>query len=107
MKRSLEDINRWQTALENAFRGPRGLVGERLCALQDAERRAQDTGIKEFSGFVTTADACFDFAIQSLDLLASPPGVYHLIRTPVLVASVSRMRASYVLFWMGYYFDAA
>lgn len=107
MARSPDEIARWQSELSDAFRGPRGLVGERLCILQNAERHTQTQGIGEFKGFVVAADACIDFAIESLDILARPPGVYHIVRVPLLIASVSRLRSSYILFWMGYYFDAA
>ena len=107
MSKSSDNIARWQKELEDAFRGPRGLVGERLCRLQDAERQTQSDGIARYNGYATVGDAFFDFAIQTLDFLANPVGVYHILRVPLFVSSISRLRASYVLFWMGYYFDAA
>jgi hypothetical protein len=107
MSRSPEDIARWQTELGNAFRGPRGLVGERLIGLQNAEKETQTEGIANYKGYVTAGDAFFDFAIQTLDILSRPVRVYHMMRVPLFVCSVSRLRSSYVLFWMGYYFDAA
>ena len=36
MKRSPEEIASWQRELDDAFRGPGGLVGERLIRLQQA-----------------------------------------------------------------------
>lgn len=107
MTHAPKNVDEWQRGLYEAFRGPSGLVGERLVSLQNAEQITQRQGITEFAGFATVADACFDFAIDCLDILANPPGVYHILRTPLIVASIARLRSSYVLFWMGYYFDAA
>jgi len=107
MNHSPEEIANWQKELGDAFRGPSGLVGERLIRLQEVERDTQTSGIANYKGYVTVGDSFFDFAIQSLDILSKPAHVYHIIRVPLLVSSISRMRSSYVLFWMGYYFDAS
>lgn len=107
MARTAEEISQWQSRLKETFRGPTGLVGDRLFAFDEAELAAQRQGIAEFKGYVTLGDASFEFLIQSLEHLSRPTGVYHIVRVPVLVASVSRLRASYKLFWMGYFFDAA
>lgn len=106
MTRLPEENANWQKELADAFRGPGGLVGERLIRLQEAEREAQSTGVANYKGYVTAGDAFFDFAIQTLDILSKPVRVYHLTRIPLFVSSISRLRSSYVLFWMGYYFDA-
>jgi hypothetical protein len=107
MRQVSAEIVRWQTRLADTFRGPNGLIGERLCLLQEAERAAEREGLTNYGGYSIAADAFFDFAIQSLGFLAKPMGVYHIIRTPLLVATVSRLRSSYVLFWKGYWFDGA
>lgn len=107
MARSKEEIGRWQKELGDAFLGSTGLVGERLTRLQKAERETQTYGIVKYKGYVTAGDAFFDFAIQTLDILSKPERVYHMMRVPLFVSSISRMRSSYVIFWMGYYFDAA
>lgn len=102
-----EDFVRWQDELERTFRGPGGLVGERLIRFHEAEQNCQRTGVARYKRYVTVGDAFFDFAIQSLDILSKPIRVYHIVRVPLFVSSVSRLRSSYILFWMGYYFDAA
>ena len=90
MSGSKDQIAQWQRKLSDTFRGPGGRVGERLYRLQEAERIVQNTGIPEFSGYVTIGDAFFDFAIETLDTLSAPVRVYHASRTPLFVASVSR-----------------
>lgn len=101
-----DEIAAWQTRVEEAFRGPSGVIGERLLKVHAAEQRVEASAIAELKGFVTIGDALFDFALHSLDILSQPVRVYHLLRNPLFVACVSRLRASYKLFWMGYYFDA-
>jgi hypothetical protein len=107
MARSQEEIGCWQKELGDAFLGPSGLVDERIIRLQEAELKAKTEGIANYSGYVTAGDAFFDFAMQTLDILSRPVRMYHIVRVPLFVSSISRMRSSYVLFWMGYYFDAA
>lgn len=101
-----EDIAAWQHRIAETFRGPTGIVGERLCSVYSAERAAQQLAAQELQGLITIGDALLDFLFHSLDLLRRPVRVYHLLRTPLFVASTSRLRSSYNLFWLGYYFDA-
>lgn len=97
----------WQRQLERAFRGSDDKFAPWVRGIAQAEADIEDTGPQAFQGFRVVGEACLDFAIESLDVLAHPPGTYHILRTPLLVASVSRLRSSYVLFWKGYYFDSA
>lgn len=106
MKYTPEDIAAWQSNLAETFKGPKGIVGERLFSLQEAERLSQSQGISSSKGYAVLVDSFFDFSIQTIDILSRPILVYHLLRTPLIVSSISRLRSSYCLFWMGYYFDA-
>lgn len=106
MSRSKQEVAQSHIALQDAFRGTRGLVGERVLGLADSERRAQTDAISGWRGYAAFGDAFLDFALETVDILNGPVKVYHAIRVPLLVASISRFRASYVLFWMGYHFDA-
>lgn len=96
----------WARALDEHFRGPRGILGERLQLLIDAERVAEYEGIASCNQFAKFGDTFFDFTIQTLDLLALTNATDHQMRVPLLLSSVSRLRSSYILFWKGYYFDA-
>ncbi len=101
------DVDRSWEELKAAFRGPTGVNGERIFRLSQAEQECAEAGIHRFKNYAFLADAFFDFAVQSTDIVSVPMRVYHVLRIPLFVSSVSRLRSSYVVFWKGYFFDAA
>lgn len=62
-----DEIRQWQIKLSEAFKGPSGIIGERVRAISHAEKLHRRQSITCFNGFMTLLDAFQDFALQTVD----------------------------------------
>jgi hypothetical protein len=107
MGASQEEIEVWQRRIEAAFKGPDGLVGQRVLHLTDLQNRHCEDVIAHTRGFKVLMDAFQDFALQTIDEAQChepPPGP---MRYAFFVATLRRFIAALHLLFPGYYLDGA
>lgn len=108
MKRE-EIITKWQEKIEENFHGPKGIVGERLLNLMDIEDEVHSEIVNFYKGYVRLMDAFLDFYMESIDSLSSRKAndwsSKNVLITVFHIATFRRFRASYQLFWRGYFID--
>ena len=102
-----EQIAAWQRRIEETFRGPNGICGERALRLNEAERVHQREALGHTHGFMRLMDAFQDFAIQTIDESLTHTPTVHAFRLAFFIASLRRFHVGLNVFWQGYYFDAA
>ncbi|MBW2342791.1 MAG: hypothetical protein JRF53_02035 [Deltaproteobacteria bacterium] len=103
-----DSIAKWQRRIEQTFKGPNDIVGERVLNINAIENDLQTYMINKFTGYVTLMDSFFDFYSETLNNLTARKGVMEwpkdkLFITAILVPNFLRFRASYLLFWRGYF----
>ena len=104
-----EEVAAWQKRLEETFRGPTGIVGERLLKLEGVEHTLGTHLTSTFVGYLTLMDSFFDFYLESIHLTAarkkeSWPEITPFV-TATHITAFWRFRASYLIFWKGYFID--
>jgi len=116
-----KNVAKWQKRIEDTFFGPSGVVGESIFKLKQnedtLERRYvqnEDTLFnllfKDFRGYAYLMDAFFGFYADTFELIKKRqerkwPNKISLI-TGIHVPTFWRFRASYIIFWKGYFVDA-
>lgn len=92
------------------FKGNRGIVGERVLEIGKHEESIKENLVHAFGGFAHLLDPFLDFYLESLQLCASRSQQDWSWKSIVIismhVSSFWRFRASYIIFWSGYYADA-
>lgn len=103
-------VTKWQHRIEETFRGPSGIVGERLLKLKNVESQIFEYMLERFSGYVRLMDAFLDFYIETLQNVATRERSKWTTMISVLsgihIPTFWRFRASYLIFWDGYFIDA-
>lgn len=105
-----EEVAAWQERLEENFKGPSGVIGERLLKLQRIEQTLGAQLTSTFVGYLTLMDSFLDFYMESIELTAGKRKEQWPELTPFITAThittFWRFRASYLIFWSGYFIDA-
>lgn len=107
MGQTREDRIKWQKRIEDTFAGAEGICGERCLALQEAEREHLDRLLPHVAGYTRLMDAFFDFYLQTLREAHEHTPAVNAFTYALFIATFRRFRASYNIFWDGYYKDAA
>ena len=106
---SKEVISKWQERIEETFHGPKGIVGEKLQDLMVIEDEVGVELVTYYKGYVRLMDSFLDFYMESIDHLSSREAVdwskKDVLTTVFHIATFRRFRASYKLFWSGYFID--
>lgn len=105
-----DKVANWQDRIYETFQESSGIVGERLLKLRDVEVQLTQDLLGRFHGYVNLMDAFLDFYIETLQKSAARRDSKWPEITPVFtaiqIASFWRFRASYLIFWDGYFIDA-
>lgn len=107
MNQTREDRINWQKRIEETFAGPSGICGERCIELSEAERDHLDSLLPQLGGYTRLMDAFFDFYLQTLREAHEHTPAVNAFTCALFIATFRRFRASYKIFWDGYYNDAA
>lgn len=103
-------ITKWQRRIEETFHGKSGIVGERLLKLDLNEKLLAKKLTVCFSGYMCLMDAFLAFYLETLERLTSRESSkwtkIKAVITGIHVATFWRFRASYLIFWDGYFIDA-
>ena len=102
-----DEIGKWQERLESTFRGPTGIVGERVLHLCQVEELHRCQIIKKTRGFTTLMDSFMDFAAMTVEEASSHGHTLNVCNFAFNCVAVQRLRVGLKLFYDGYYFDAA
>jgi len=104
-----EEIAAWQKRLQKTFKGPTGIVGERLLKLDGVEQAMGTQMTSTFLGYLILMDSFFDLWLESIELTAARKKETWPELTPFITAThitaFWRFRASYLVFWKGYFID--
>lgn len=105
-KRAAE-IAAWTERLQQTFRGPTGISGDRLLELESIEKDHRFKLVSQSAGYATLMDAFLDFYLQTQQeaWAHDPPPTPTAVG--IFLATFWRFRSGYIIFWNGYYFDAA
>ena len=107
---SKDKIAEWQQRIEKTFCGESGFVGERLFRLKLIEDQVGKQLVYRFSGYLCLIDAFLDFYLETLQNVASRKPYKWTERksliTGIHVPTFWRFRASYLIYWNGYFIDA-
>lgn len=105
-----KDVAKWQRRIKDTFAGPAGIVGESICKLEGREKALSDFLYNRLCGYVSLMDAFFGFYTDTLELTKKRQDTKWPSRIPVITAfhipTFWRFRASYIIFWKGYFIDA-
>ena len=93
--------------LSVTFRGPGGIVGERLSHILQREAQYEQVAAQQTDWFMTLMDSFQDFYIHTFDEAAGHKHVVNIDVCVILAASFYRMRCALIGFYRGYPFDAA
>ncbi len=104
-----DEIAAWRKRLEDTFKGPTGIIGERLLQLQGIEHAMGARLTSTFVGYLTLMDSFFDFYMESIESIRARrkekwPELAPFV-TATHITAFWRFRASYLLFWAGYFID--
>lgn len=102
-----DEIKQWQTKLSEVFRGPSGIIGERVRAISRAEELHRRGSITRFNGFMTLLDAFQDFGLHTVEEAKQHGHVLHVFSFAIVAATLRRLRSALNEFYNGYYYDAA
>lgn len=104
-----QDVGEWQKKIVDTFSDPSGMVGPRLAELMRHEQHLSERYVHKFAGYVRIMDAFFDFYIQTFQLACQRAKDQWSENLPLLTAlhvgNLWRFRASYMVFWNGYYVE--
>jgi len=104
-----EAVAKWQRRIEDIFHGSAGIVGESVLKLKKRENALYEFLLNNFCGYVRLMDAFLGFYIETLDLIKRRQQKKWPNRLPVITAfhipTLWRFRASYIVFWKGYYIE--
>jgi len=104
------DVAKWLKKIEETFTGPSGVIGERGLLLQQKEKYNYEYLITQFKGYVRLMDAFFDFIIDTLNNISinkeTKDKEMLAFSTSLQIITFWRFRASYNIFWQGYFIDA-
>lgn len=107
---SNDKILKWQQRIEKTFCGQSGVVGERLLRLSLIENQLAKKLNYQFSGYLCLMDAFLDFYLETLQNVASRKSSKwteaKAVITGIHVPTFWRFRASYLIYWDGYFIDA-
>jgi len=100
-------VSKWQKQIADTFRGPNGLVGERVRQIDLVELTIADGASTDLAGIMTLMDAFQDLIFQVAE--ECPPELIRSsgIKWTMLAATFQRFRFSLSGFYKGYYLDAA
>lgn len=105
-----EAVAKWQRRIEDIFHGPAGIVGESVLKFGRKENALYEFLLNNFCGYVRLMDAFLGFYIETLDLIKRRQERKWSNKLPVITAfhipTLWRFRASYIIFWKGYYIEA-
>lgn len=97
----------WLNRILEAFKGTSGVSSERVLSLGKFERDHTTSLFELNGGYAALMDAFLDLYFQTLEEFCEhPQRRTPYVRTLFLV-TFWRFRAAYIIFWKGYYFDAA
>ena len=97
----------WLSRILETFEGPTGMSSERVFALGEMEKEHAASLFKLNGGYAALMDAFLDLYLQTLEeFCVHPQRPTPYVRT-LFLATFWRFRAAYIIFWKGYYFDAA
>jgi len=97
----------WLSRILEAFKGPTGISSERVFSLGEIEKQHAASLFKLNGGYAALMDAFLDLYLQTLEEFCEhPQRPTPYVRT-IFLATFWRFRAAYIIFWKGYYFDAA
>jgi hypothetical protein len=109
-KNRQEKVRLWQERLELTFSGPNNIIGENTYLIDEQEKTNSLISNSKFRGYTVLMDSFFDFYLETLNNLNSrQPDKWNelvTVYTTNLVVAFWRLKASYNLFWQGYFFDA-
>lgn len=105
-----KDVAKWQRRIEDTFCGPTGVVGESIFKLEEREQTLFNFLVNTFCGYVRLMDAFLGFYTETLELIKERQERKWPDKVPVITAihipTFWRFRASYIIFWRGYFIDA-
>jgi hypothetical protein len=92
-----EEVAAWQARLEDTFKGPSGVIGERLLKLQRIEQTLGAQLTSTFVGYLSLMDSFLDFYMESIQLMAGRrkeqwPELARAFRRPTRTRSAIRLR---------------
>lgn len=105
-----KDVERCLQKLEASFKGPNGLVGERVTLLD--KKYEPEFGYhlsSKWKGFICVMDCLLDYYIYTFELLVNREKEIQqdkVFITTVHASTFWRLRSSYILFIKGYIIDA-
>lgn len=96
--------------IENTFKGPGGIIGERRIELINIENEIFRKMAKRFNSYACLMDSFFDFHIETFKQCTARrditlPELLEVVLA-IHIPSFWRFRSSYMIFWKGYYIDA-
>jgi hypothetical protein len=97
----------WQNRILDTFRGPTGVSGDKLLQLDQIERDHMQSLYSKAGGYATLMDAFFDFYLQTHLESCDHGSSRNAFEIAFFQATLWRFRASEIIFWRGYYYDAA
>src|SRR6266404_2225400 len=96
----------WLSRILETFKGA-GMSSERVFGLGEIEKAHAVSLFEMNSGYAAMMDAFLDFYLQTLEEFCEhPQRPTPYVRT-LFLATFWRFRAAHIIFWKGYYFDAA
>ena len=102
-----DEAEEWLSRILEAFKGPTGMSSERVFGLGEIEKQHTASLFKLNGGYAALMDAFPDLYVQTLEEFCEhPQRPTPYVRT-IFLATFWRFRAAYIIFWKGYYFDAA
>jgi len=107
MTQTSDALGQWQKRLEDTFAGPNGICGERGIDLRRAESDHLAQLLQSTGGYVRLMDAFFDFFLHTLNEAHEHTPRVNAFAYAIFIATFRRFRASYNVFWDGYYRDAS
>lgn len=103
----MKQVAAWQNRILDCFRGPTGVSGDKLLQLDDIERDHKATLYSKVGGYATLMDAFLDFYVQTHQESCGHDARRSAFKVAFFLATLWRFRASEIIFWKGYYYDAA
>jgi len=105
-----KDVAKWLRRIEDTFSGQTGIVGEGMLKLEQREAELFKSLFNTFRGYVHLMDSFFGFYIETFEFIKKrqvrkwPDRV--AVITAIHIPTLWRFRASYTVFWKGYFIDA-